>query len=169
MILAVAVMAGCSTQSPEPERRKQALALEDEAVGEDLPVSRGVGESGWAGSADDRDRDGVPAASDLDDGDELVHSSLDAVPCGEDHEACAERAEDIDVDGDGVGARNDCDDLDPSVSPASTEQRCNGEDENCNGVDDCDQDGDGLRDVDDPEPDLPAVDPLFPADPPRWP
>jgi len=40
---------------------------------------------------------------------------------------------------------------------------------NCNGVDDCDRDGDGFRDVDDPEPDVPAGAPLRLPDGPRWP
>jgi hypothetical protein len=55
------------------------------------------------------------------------------------------------------------------VSPRASEVRCNGADENCNGVDDCDRDQDGLRDVDDPEPDAVNEAPPPPPHSERWP
>lgn len=83
----------------------------------------------------------------------------------------AELAEpvDVDVDGDGVAEGWDCDDLDATVSPNVAEIRCNERDENCNGVDDCDRDGDGMRDADDPLPDEFGVGELPARDSPRWP
>jgi hypothetical protein len=61
----------------------------------------------------------------------------------------------IDADGDGVGTLFDCDDFNPDLAPGIAEIRCDGEDQNCDGMDDCDTDGDGVLDRDD----------CFPEDP----
>jgi hypothetical protein len=49
----------------------------------------------------------------------------------------------VDDDGDGVVAAEDCDDGDPSISPAEPEVWYDGIDSDCRGNDDYDQDGDG--------------------------
>ena len=48
-----------------------------------------------------------------------------------------------DDDGDGSPKAEDCDDLNPNISPLIEETWYNGVDENCNGDNDFDQDGDG--------------------------
>jgi hypothetical protein len=58
---------------------------------------------------------------------------------------------DDDADNDGFAAvaagGTDCDDADPDVNPAATEQWYDGVDANCDGVNDFDQDGDGFETV----------------------
>lgn len=147
MSLVLVAFEGCTRLSRGPEERELALS---EARQEDddgpIEMSEGVGERGPA-VAEDLGRAEVVA--------------LD----GEN----AARAIRVDVDEDGVDAELDCDDLDDTVSPLAHEIRCNGGDENCNGVDDCDRDGDGFRDVDDLDPDVPAEGPVGPPLAPRWP
>ena len=55
----------------------------------------------------------------------------------------AARQGQVDDDGDGVAANKDCDDGDPSLSPANAEIFYDGIDQDCLGGDDYDQDGDG--------------------------
>jgi len=59
--------------------------------------------------------------------------------------------EDDDLDGDGFGIPADCNDEDPSVSPAEPETGCNGIDDDCNPdtIDNIDADGDGVGVCDD--------------------
>lgn len=141
--LAAMALAACAHDGGPGVGRE--LGLEDDAVEGD-GVVHGIGELGWAVPEEEvLARAGAREAEDL----------------------APERP--VDVDRDGVPAQNDCDDLDPTVSPLAQEIRCNNSDENCNGVDDCDRDGDGFRDVDDPEPDVPAGAPLRLPDGPRWP
>jgi len=63
----------------------------------------------------------------------------------------------IDADRDGVVALYDCNDADATVSPLALETRCDGRDQNCDGVDTCDRDHDGALDAEDCAPDNPAV------------
>jgi hypothetical protein len=54
-----------------------------------------------------------------------------------------ERLTQVDNDADGVPAAEDCDDLNPAISPAVIEIWYDGIDQRCDGGDDYDQDGDG--------------------------
>ena len=60
-----------------------------------------------------------------------------------------------DLDGDGFGGiafeGTDCDDHDPKVNPDATEEWYDGLDQNCDGLSDYDQDGDGFEDPSHPD------------------
>lgn len=55
-----------------------------------------------------------------------------------------QRLQEVDDDGDGVAASEDCDDNDPTISPALAETWYDGIDQDCAGGDDYDQDNDGF-------------------------
>lgn len=147
--------AGCDREAASVERGEQALAAEAGEHYEDLGVVDVVAERGTPSPPVD----------------EAIEEGLGggAAGRGEDRDGMGAAVAPADVDGDGVPAAFDCDDLDHTVSPLASEIPCNGADENCNGVDDCDRDGDGFRDVDDPEPAVPQADPPPSSDGSRWP
>lgn len=115
----------------------------------------------------DEDGDGVRAEEDCDDGDAHVSPAQEERCDGLDNdcdEAVDEDAADapawyVDADGDGHGAgspvlactapaghvagADDCDDLTASTHPGAVESWYDGDDSDCDGADDYDQDGDG--------------------------
>lgn len=150
-LLLAGVLLGCPNEQLSVDGQRLALAAAE--APQDPPEVQGVGTLG------------PPLAGDQYDPATAV-GQADAVGGGEGVLGLEPVA---DVDGDGVAAADDCDDLDPTVSPLAFELLCDGVDENCNGIDDCDRDGDGFMDVDDPEPDVPDEEPPRDPDPPRWP
>ena len=82
----------------------------------------------------------------------------DGVACPNPGEVCRNGrclAGEGDLDGDGALARDDCDESDPLIHPGA-EERCNGEDDNCDGLIDetFDADGDGFPGCDGTAPEL---------------
>lgn len=118
------------------------------------------------------DEDGDGVGDDCDrcpGGDDAVDSDGDGVP-----DACDSRptvpGDQHDGDGDGYGALCDCDDGDGAVNPGA-EERCNGKDDDCDGVVDpvdsvdvgsywVDADGDGFGDA--------FIGPIAACEPPAW-
>lgn len=155
-VAAFLALPGCLRQQDDGAARHEA-ALGERQEREEDGVEALQGEGGWA----------VPRETFARGADQGVD---DPVPpdCGpDDVDGCRPRP--VDVDGDGVRAELDCDDLDATVSPLAHETHCNGLDENCNGVDDCDSDHDGFHDADDPHPRQADLTPSGQSDPHRWP
>ena len=112
-------------------------------------------------AASDFDGDGFDDCSDADaDGDGVLDSNDNCLMFDNKSQLDTDKDGlgdvcDPDVDGDGVLAAEDCDDLNPDVSPVATEV-CDGVDNTCDGLVDSsfpDSDGDELADCIDPDDD----------------
>ncbi len=113
---------------------------------------------------EDADGDGYPGCplgglpEDCDDTDPVVYPGADEICDGKDND-CDDvvPADEQDQDQDGylictndTQPESDCDDTDGEVFPGAPE-RCDGKDNDCDGIADADLDGDGFRDCNDPE------------------
>lgn len=133
-----------------------------------LPLVFAVGACSWVGDKDfearlleiDDDADGSPAAEDCDDHDAAVSPATPETYYDGIDGDCA-GGDDYDQDNDGYVATEhvglategvagtgalpggDCDDVEPLASPQQPEVWYTGVDQNCDGLDDYDQDGDG--------------------------
>jgi hypothetical protein len=131
----------------------------------------GLGACSWVGDADfearqkevDDDADGVPAASDCNDLDPTISPAVTEIWYDGIDQRC-DGGDDYDQDLDGYVADadvgkategvagtgalpgNDCDDVAPRVSPQQPDTWYDGQDQDCDGADDYDQDGDGFVD-----------------------
>lgn len=129
----------------------------------------GLGACSWVGDADfearlkevDDDADGVPAASDCNDLDPTISPAVMEIWYDGIDQRC-DGGDDYDQDLDGYVANenvgkatqdvagtgslpgNDCDDVEPRVSPQQPDTWYDGKDQDCDGADDYDQDGDGF-------------------------
>ncbi|MEZ5358090.1 MAG: MopE-related protein [Candidatus Zixiibacteriota bacterium] len=102
--------------------------------------------------AEDNDNDGFTADVDCDDNDPYTYPG--AAP-NDDIDACMRDADeddygDIDATGD-IMPGTDCDDSQPLAYPGAVETWYDGVDQNCDGLNDFDQDGDGYVHIDYPE------------------
>lgn len=94
-------------------------------------------------TADYQDEVGTaPSTTNADDAPAPGEGTAD--PCEADADADAPAC--TDADGDGFMANVDCNDSDSAIRPWAAEVYCDGVDQNCNHVDECDTDGDSFLD-----------------------
>ena len=117
-----------------------------------------VGSDGAPGETGPPGADGAPGQDAPTDGDTAVDSGLGspAADTGDTGDAADTGEPPVDGDGDGFAADVDCNDIDPTVNP-DAEERCDGIDNNCDGLTDTDasdrtvwyidRDADGYGDV----------------------
>ena len=109
-------------------------------------------------AVDDPDGDGYPTQVDCAPTDPTVHPGQTEQAYNDLDDDCDPATPDDDLDGDGHGLAQDCDDQDADIGP-SIPERCDGVDQDCNGlVDDgagevwyADLDGDGFGNPDQPQ------------------